>query len=90
MQTRGLFHRLDTKYRPLEKLDGDGDRTMLTCTYVYVLLYEGKCKWSYGPSYHVDFPLNIFIHSQWLKCRPDGTVILSLECRQLFIYGNLK
>ena len=63
MQTRGLFHRLDTKYRPLEKLDGDGDRTMLTCTYVYVLLYEGKCKWSYGPSYHVDFPLNIFIHS---------------------------
>ena len=29
----------------------------------YVLLYEGKCKWSYGPSCPVDFPLNIFIHS---------------------------
>ena len=79
MQTRGLFHRLDTKYRPLEKLNGDGDRTMLTCTYVYVLLYEGKCKWSYGPSYHVDFPLNIFIHSfNQVHVRPvslkhDGT-----------------
>jgi len=23
----------------------------------------GKCKWSYGPSCPVDFPLNIFIHS---------------------------
>jgi len=31
--------------------------------YLYVLLYEGKCKWSYGPSCPVDFPLNIFIHS---------------------------
>jgi len=30
------------------------------------------------------------LQTQWLKCRPDGTVILSLECRQLFIYGNLK
>jgi len=26
--------------------------------------------------------------TQWLKYRPDGTVILSLECRQLFIYGK--
>ena len=34
---------------------------MFTC--IYVLLYEGKCKWSYGPSCPVDFPLNIFIHS---------------------------
>ena len=25
--------------------------------------FEGKCKWSYGPSCPVDFPLNIFIHS---------------------------
>ena len=30
---------------------------------VYVLLYECNCKWSYGPSCPVDFPLNIFIHS---------------------------
>jgi len=30
---------------------------------VYMLLYEGKCMWSYGPSCPVDFPLNIFIHS---------------------------
>ena len=29
----------------------------------YLLPYEGKCKWSYGPSCPVDFPLNIFIHS---------------------------
>jgi len=26
---------------------------------------KGKCKWSYGPSCSVDFPLNIFIHSTW-------------------------
>ena len=25
--------------------------------------FEGMCKWSYGPSCPVDFPLNIFIHS---------------------------
>ena len=31
-----------------------------------------------------------FLTTQWLKCRPDGTVILSLECLQLFIYGDLK
>ena len=32
---------------------------------VYVLLYERKCKWSYGPFCPVDFLLNIhsFIHS---------------------------
>jgi len=36
-------------------------RPIFTC--VYVLLYEGKCKWSYSPSCPVDFPLNIFIHS---------------------------
>jgi len=36
-------------------------RPIFTC--VYVLLYEGKCKWSYGPSRPVDFQLNIFIHS---------------------------
>jgi len=29
-------------------------------------------------------------YTKWLKCRPNGTVILSLECRQHFIYGNLK
>ena len=29
-----------------------------------------------------------FSKTHWLKCRPDGTVILSLECRKLFIYGN--
>ena len=33
------------------------------CTRVYVLLYEGKCKWSYGPSCPVDFLLNIFVRS---------------------------
>ena len=31
---------------------------------LYVLLYEGKCKWSYGPSCPMFFfPLNVFIHS---------------------------
>jgi len=29
------------------------------CTCVYVLRYEGKCKWSYGPSCPVNFSLNI-------------------------------
>jgi len=33
---------------------------------IYVQLYEGKCKWSYGPSCPVDFPLNIFIYSMLL------------------------
>ena len=33
------------------------------CTCVCVLQYEGKCKWCYGPSCPVHFPLNIFIHS---------------------------
>ena len=29
---------------------------------------EGKCKWSYGPSCPVDFPLNVFIHCHhWLS-----------------------
>ena len=30
---------------------------------VYVLLYEGKCKWFYGPYCPMDFLLNICIHS---------------------------
>ena len=34
-----------------------------------MLLYEGKCKWSYGPSCTGDFPLNIFIHSIYLSVR---------------------
>ena len=43
---------------------------MFTC--IYVLLYEGKCKWSYGPSCPVDFPLNIFIHSFIHRNTPTG------------------
>ena len=31
-----------------------------------------------------------FFPYQWLKCRPDGSVILSLECHQLYIYANRK
>ena len=38
-------------------------RSVVICKDIYVLLYEGKCKWSYGPSCPLDFPLNIFIHS---------------------------
>ena len=45
---------------------------------IYVLLYEGKCKWSYGPSCPVDFPLNIFIHSfkeTWTTTSPSGLIL---------------
>jgi len=34
---------------------------------MYVLLYEGKSKWSYGPSCPVDFPLK-YIHSITPAC----------------------
>jgi len=39
------------------------DSIMLQIILWFLSLYEGKCKWSYGPSCPVDFPLNIFIHS---------------------------
>ena len=43
------------------------------------MLYEGKCKWSYGPSCPVDFPLNIFIHS----CVAEFDCSLSMHIWQI-------
>ena len=48
--------------------------------YMYVLLYEGKCKWSYGPSCPADFPLNIFIHSFIPKLWLTSPFCVTLYC----------
>jgi len=37
--------------------------TSCNWVHLYVLLYEGKCKWSYGPSCPVVFSIEIYIHS---------------------------
>ena len=43
------------------------------------LLYEGKCKWSYGPSCPVDFQLNIFIHYAQADDRMFNGVVINPE-----------
>ena len=48
--------------------------------YMYVLLYEGKCKWSYGPSCPADFPLNIFIQSFIPKLWLTSPFCVTLYC----------
>jgi len=57
---------------------------MLCDVYVYVLLFEGKCKWSYGPSCPVDFPLNIFIHL-YIACSVKPVYVLSLLSSYYFV-----
>jgi len=44
-------------------------------------LYEGKCKWSYGPSCPVDFPLNTYIHSFILRSKTRDFRYLALIFR---------